>query len=180
MWTYKHKHIFLMWHLKISESDLVYACFRRTPVNHIALCVYVCYLGEDEAIIVGVPGILWSVLHGMKEQHRHDLCCAATWWGMTATKMKTKEELNTQYSKGKLGVPPESSVQIYVQSILSTRRCRREKKGRGKVAINHWSLTLCQLEWSALIHARAVVVRELLCKTDSTLVRLTLSGSDSQ
>ena len=37
-----------------------------------------CYLGKDESVIVGVPRIFRSVLHGMKEEHRHDLCHAAT------------------------------------------------------------------------------------------------------
>lgn len=40
-------------------------------------CRYRCYLGEDEAVIVGVTGVFRSVLHGMKEQHRHDLRHAA-------------------------------------------------------------------------------------------------------
>lgn len=41
-----------------------------------SLCV--CYLGEDEAVVAGITGVFGSVLHGMKEQHRHDLCRAAT------------------------------------------------------------------------------------------------------
>lgn len=35
------------------------------------------YLGEDEAVIVGVFGVFCAVLHGMEEEHRHDLGRAA-------------------------------------------------------------------------------------------------------
>lgn len=44
------------------------------------------YLREDEAIIVGVPRLVRSILHGVEEKHGHDLCHAATWCGMTARK----------------------------------------------------------------------------------------------
>ncbi len=42
------------------------------------LCECVCHLGEDEAVVVRVTGVFRSVLHGMKEEHRHDLCHTAT------------------------------------------------------------------------------------------------------
>lgn len=35
------------------------------------------YLGKDETVIVGVAWVFGSVLHGMKKDHRHDLCNTA-------------------------------------------------------------------------------------------------------
>lgn len=35
------------------------------------------YFGEDEAVVAGMPGVLGSVLHGVEEEHRHDLSHAA-------------------------------------------------------------------------------------------------------
>lgn len=38
----------------------------HTPPTSVWMC---SYLGQDEAVVVGVPGVFRSVLHCMKEQH---------------------------------------------------------------------------------------------------------------
>lgn len=60
---------------------------------------------------------------------------------------------------------------------MSRANCKHTDAEKGDNSGNEkWSLTV----WSSgLIHAGSFVVREL-CKADGTLVRLTLSGSDSQ
>ena len=63
--------------LKPNMSEVV--CDASEDASQEQMCVGVRHhLGEDEAVVVGVAGVFRSVLHGMKEQHRHDLCCAAT------------------------------------------------------------------------------------------------------
>ena len=41
------------------------------------------HLRQDEAVVVGVLGVLGAVLHGVEEQHGHDLRHAAAWRGVT-------------------------------------------------------------------------------------------------
>lgn len=35
------------------------------------------HLGHDEAVVVEVAWVVVAILHGVEEQHRHDLCHAA-------------------------------------------------------------------------------------------------------
>jgi len=69
--------------MKTSRACLAFVhCIKETPATPrcVCVCVRVCMfdLGEDEAVIVGVTGVFRSVLHGIKEQHRHNLGHAAT------------------------------------------------------------------------------------------------------
>lgn len=53
----------------------------KVRVSNNASCVWgvgVRYLREDESIIVGVAWVFRAILHGVEEEHRHDLCRAAT------------------------------------------------------------------------------------------------------
>lgn len=121
-----------------------------------------CYLGEDEAVVVGVTGVFRSVLHGMKEKHRHDLCHAATWCGMTAVKQwREREESDTDSNPiQKIYVPSDSSGQIWnKQNMFQSNIVNAQTQGvKVEIRSGVWLF--------GLIHVRVIVVREL-CNIDS-------------
>lgn len=46
------------------------------------------HLGQDEAVIVEVPGIIVAVPHGVEKKHRHDFCHTAAWCWVSARQRK--------------------------------------------------------------------------------------------
>lgn len=118
-----------MHHLTISKS---------------VVCVCVFYLGEYEAVIIGITGVFGSVLHGVKEQHRHDLCRTATRCGMTATHMTDTGMRHTRIKFKTLTSLHDSSAKIYTRvsdchsspSVWFVNSCR--------TSFSHVRQTACQ------------------------------------
>ena len=47
--------------------------------------------GQDEAVVAGSAWLLEGVLHGLEEQHRHQLCCRCTWCWVSGDKERWSE-----------------------------------------------------------------------------------------